>query len=314
MVKSAALRPAVRERDVKPSTVVDTFPAFEKFWKQIRTEPVSQQLDRWEHEYMAPWPELLSKQIESYAADGVDWRRVARRRVFPHLGPRLARMRGLHRDLTRSLPSTWASARKVLGLRLPVRFVIYVGIGCGAGWATIYEGEPACLFGLENAAENHLGGDGWSRCVVAHELGHLAHQEWRKERWETDSDPWWSLYEEGFATHCERQVEPRWFRLRTGRRDWLPWCEKRRAWLARRFLRDVSAHRSVRPYFGSWYSIQGRIETGYYLGSEVIREWTKESTLHQVATLSRADLRHRARATLVRFAGSSMLEVPTRDS
>ncbi len=288
--------------NVNRSKTLDAFPAFERFWKRVEAEPVARQIERWEGEYMAPWPELLSKQKESYAAEGVDWKRVARLRVFPFLGNRLPRMRILHRELVRTLPATWARCREVLGLQFPVRFVIYVGVGCGAGWATTYAGQAACLFGLENAAENHRGGDGWSRRIVAHEVAHLAHQAWRNEQWETHPDPWWTLYEEGFATYCERLVEPRLFPRRTGKRAWLSWCEERRPWLAQKFLRDVSAKRSLRPFFGSWYNIQGYIETGYYLGSEVIREWTEELDLRTVATLSRPDVRRRARSTVRQFA------------
>ena len=282
--------------------IVDAFPAFERFWRTVRTQPVTLQIERWEQDYMAPWPELLSKQQDCYASDGVDWRQVARRRVFPYLERRLEKMRRLHRDLLHTLPGSWERTRQLLHLPFPVRFVIYVGIGCGAGWATTYEGRSACLFGLENAAENHDGGDGWSRRVVAHEVAHLAHQAWRKERREQRADPWWTLYEEGFATHCERLIEPRLFPLRTGKENWLAWCEEMRPWLARKFLRDVTARKSLRPFFGSWYNIQGYIETGYYLGSEMIRAWTRELPLRTVASLPLSEIRRRARATLHRLA------------
>lgn len=256
---------------------------------------------------MGPWPELLAKQKENYAIEGVDWKRVARQHVFPHLAKRLGRMRELHRDLLQTLPQSWARAQRLLDLRFPVTFVIYVGIGCGAGWATTYDGRPACLLGLENAAESHRRGDGWCRRVVAHEVAHLAHQEWRGERWAQNSDPWWTLYEEGFATYCERILEPRSFALRTGKGDWLPWCERRRAWLAAKFLRDVKARRAIRPFFGSWYNINGYIETGYYLGSEMIRDWTRKVPLRALATLPLPELRRKARTTLRRFAESSSL-------
>lgn len=284
------------------TAVVDAFPAFEEFWGNVRTEPVCLQIARWEQQYMAAWPELLAKQQASYASDGADWRRVAERHVFPTLEGRLDRMRRLHRDLLRSLPGSWRRSRQFLHVRFPVRFVIYVGIGCGAGWATTYEGQSACLFGLENAAENHDGGDGWSRLVVAHEVAHLAHQAWRRDRWEQQDDPWWALYEEGFATYCERQIEPGLFPFRTGAPGWLSWCEEMRPWLARKFLRDVIARRSLRPFFGSWYDIQGHIETGYYLGSEMIRLWSRELSLRTVAILPRREIRRRARATIKSFA------------
>ncbi len=287
------------------ANILDAFPAFETFWQEVRRERVSRQIERWEHEYMAPWPELLAKQKECYAVEGFDWRRVARKRVFPYLEERLPRMRALHEDLLDVLPRASARARKGIGIHFPLRFVIYVGIGCGAGWATTYGGKPACLFGLENAAREHDGTDGWSRRVVAHEVAHLAPQAWRGARWEERPAPWWSLYEEGFATYCERKVEPHVFPMRTGREEWLPWCDGHRAWLARKFLRDVAARRSVRPFFGSWYNVRGHIETGYYLGSEVIHAWTDGLSLREIARLTKAEIRRRARENLLHFAGET---------
>lgn len=184
------------------------------------------QIDRWEGEYLADWPELLEKLKRSYSEAGVNWKRIARSRIFPHLIERLSRMRTLHRSLLRSLPSSWRASRRVLKLDFPVRFVIYVGIGVGAGWATGYGGKPACLFGLENAAEASAGKIGGTVGLVSHEVAHLAHGVWRRQSGlraiELPRRPLWQLYEEGFATEAERQISgSRRFRQRTGRSDWL---------------------------------------------------------------------------------------------
>ena len=42
---------------------------------------------------MAPWPELLAKQLESYRADRFEWRQVAMHMVFPYLPERLPQFR-----------------------------------------------------------------------------------------------------------------------------------------------------------------------------------------------------------------------------
>lgn len=132
--------------------IIDTFPEFERYWESARAKPVDVQIDLWEQEYMAPWPELREKQFANYAQEGVDWKRVARTRIFPHIPERLSRMRRIHRELLKTLPGHLSKTRQILKLDFPIQFVIYVGIGCGAGWATRYGGRPACLFGLENAA------------------------------------------------------------------------------------------------------------------------------------------------------------------
>jgi hypothetical protein len=287
--------------------ILDTFPAFERYWAGARSLPLEAQIDGWETEYMGRWPELLEKQIRNYSEEGVEWRQIAKTRVFPHLTERLPRMRLLHRRFLKQLPDSWAKVRRVLKPDFPVRFVLYVGIGVGAGWATRYGGWPACLFGLENAAELVSGKDEGTPGAVSHEVAHLVHDEWRRKGGLRGIDksrgPFWQLYEEGFATECERHIDgPRRFPLRTGRPDWLRWCTAHRAWLARKFLRDVKARDSLRPFFGSWYNIRGRIECGYFLGAEIIHEWTEGASLRAIALLPEATVRRRIRSTLLSMA------------
>jgi hypothetical protein len=291
---------------VRSVSVIDTFPAFERYWARARFEPIGVQIERWESEYMAQWPELLEKQKRNYAEEGMDWRRIARTRIFPRLPERLPRIRKLHRRLRESLPTSWSRSCQLLKPDFPVRFVIYVGIGVGAGWATRYGGEPACLFGLENAAEIASGENAGMPGSVAHEVAHLVHDEWRRKNGlrglEAPTGPFWRLYEEGFATECERRVDgPRRFRLRTGRPDWFPWCTSHRAWLAATFLRATRLRRSVRRFFASWYNLRGQIECGYFLGAGIVREWAELSSLKEVALMPETAVRRRMRSSLRRI-------------
>jgi hypothetical protein len=287
--------------------LLDTFPAFEGYWRTARSQSLDVQINGWEHEYLGAWPELLELQKRSYSRERGGWRKIAKTRIFPHLTERLPQMRRIHHDLVRRLPGDWASTKAVLKLDFQVQFVVYVGLGVGAGRATRLAGRPACLFGLENAAEMISGSGDGSPVSVAHEVAHLVHDEWRGPRAEVTTSaprgPYGQLYTEGFATECERQVEsPRRFRLRTGRADWLAWCSSHRAWLARRFLRDVAAHRSVRPFFGSWYNVRGQIECGYFLGQQVIQDWLKTNSLVEIARLPESEIPSRTRRTLQRMA------------
>jgi hypothetical protein len=287
--------------------VLDTFPAFERYWQTARSQPLETQIDGWEQEYLGAWPELLELQKGSYSRGRGGWRTIARARIFPYLTERLPQMRRIHDDLIRRLPGDWARTQTALKLDFQVHFVLYVGLGVGAGWATELGGRPACLFGLENAAEMVPGSGVGSPISVAHEVAHLAHDEWRGPRAEATAStlrgPYGQLYSEGFATECERQIEsPDRFSLRTGRADWLPWCLSHRDWLARRFLRDVASHRSVRPFFGSWYNVRGQIECGYFLGQQVIRDWLKTDSLIEIARLPESEIRSRAKRTLHRIA------------
>lgn len=274
--------------------IVDTFPAFLAFFPEVVSRSLPDQIEAWETTYMSQWPELLQKQKVCYAEEGEDWQAVAQRRIFPRLAERLPVLATVHENLLPVLHPTFARARAALGFEKEVIFVLYVGIGCGAGWATTYQDTPAVLFGLENAAE-----EGWTaqetlRGLVAHELGHLAHVHWRAEAGlEKGRGPWWQLYNEGFAQRCEHLIHgrPTWH-MTAGydeKGGWYFWCRSNESWLAQEFLRRVEAGESLRPFFGSWHDLQGHKQCGYYLGHEVLRQLEKEQDLHTLALLDNVE-------------------------
>ena len=74
--------------------IIDTFPAFLKYWEKAKSQSLDEQIKGWESIYLAPWPELLNKQLDSYAADKLDWRQIAREKVFPYLTKRMPAHKG----------------------------------------------------------------------------------------------------------------------------------------------------------------------------------------------------------------------------
>jgi hypothetical protein len=205
-------------------------------------------------------------------------------------------MQAAHDNLLASCASLYAQAQAVLEFESDISFVIYVGIGCGAGWVTTYDGTPAVLFGLENVAEC-----GWSyppalTGMVAHEIGHIVHFHWRAERGLTDgTGPWWQLYTEGFAQCCEHLIQGgnTWHMASGNCSDWLSWCHGHQGWLAAEFLKVVDAGESVRPFFGSWYDIQGHKQCGYFLGHALIKRLQASMSIQEIALLSESDPRLR---------------------
>jgi hypothetical protein len=280
--------------------ILDTFSEFTRFWAQAAGLPLDVQLDLWLSDYMSRWPELGEMQIKSYAEDGYDWRAVARERVFPFLGQRLASMAQARQGLLRVIEAADARAREVLGLDFEVFYIIYVGLGCGAGWATTFQGVPACLFGLENIAELGWTGEDALLALAAHEMGHLLHAEWRERRGLAPGQgPWWQLYEEGFAARCQHLIlrKDAWHQA-IGQEGWLAWCAQHRDWLAAEYLRRVERDKSVAPFFGTWYDLQGWRECGHYLGHELIRAWQGDSSLDEIAAMPGEEVARRARETL----------------
>lgn len=285
--------------------ILDTFPAFLDFWDKCRDFPLDAQIDRWAGDYLAPWPDLLAKQIEDYGAQNIDWRAIAREKIFPELHGRLPAMRLAHENLLVMGESVFDRAVLTLGVYLEGMFVIHVGIGCGAGWVTRFLGTPAILFGLENIAESGWSGRDAISGLIAHELGHLAHHAWRDQHGrEMGSGPWWQLYEEGFAQYCESLIMAgrAWHQVESDP-DWLAWCQRNRGWLAAEFLRMADGGELINPFFGSWYDLRDRKETGYFLGYEAVQHLATIAWLEEIAVLE--DAESVLRPILEEWTGSS---------
>jgi hypothetical protein len=204
-------------------------------------------------------------------------------------------MKVAHQNLLRMCRPVHLRDQEVLGVELDVSFVIYVGIGCGTGWGTDVQGSQAVLPGLGSIGDCGWSGPQSTRGLLAHEIGHLAHDLWRADNGRCPgAGPWWQLYHEGFAQWCEHIILGRygWHimgnEIPNGRKreDWLEWCRQHRGWLAGEFLRVVNEGRSVRPFFGSWFHICGWEQCGYFLGHEMIKELRGDSTgLKEIALL-----------------------------
>lgn len=283
--------------------VVDAFPTFLSVWDEIGQLSLDAQLDGWLGQYMAGWPELLQKQIDNYASEELDWRAVASEHVFPFLPERLPLMQTAHRHLLDICADVFSRSQQLVQFDGDLVCVLYVGIGCGAGWASTYDDKPAILFGLENIAE-----EGWQERttlegLMAHELGHLIHFEWRRRaNLAQEVGPWWQLYTEGFAQQCESLLLGRasWHMQSAPEDEWIRWCQANLGWLAAEFLGRVDRGEDIRPFFGSWFDLRGKKQTGYFLGQAIINLLQEQMDLQSAALLS--DPAVHLRPLLVRLA------------
>jgi hypothetical protein len=231
---------------------------------------------------------LRQKQIDCYAEEGLDWQAVAHQHVFPFLSDRLPAMQIARDNLLRVCEEVNGRYQQIFDLNNELICLIYVGIGCGAGWVTTYDDKPAILFGLENIAEEGWQGVEALTGVMAHELGHVTHFHWRQQAGLADGEgPWWQLYCEGFAQWCEHLIlgKPTWHMQTAVGEQWQVWCQNNLSWLASEFLRRVACGEDIRPFFGSWFDLQGYKQTGYYLGHELIKVMQQQASLPEIATL-----------------------------
>jgi hypothetical protein len=268
--------------------LVDTFPDFLAYWADSSFKRVDEQVTLWQTSYLKKYPELLRKQVENYEDAKVNWREIAKK-TLQLVPQRLQLMQEARNNILQIYEPTYLKATKRLGIDFNVTFVVYVGIGCGAGWATTYNKQPSVLLGLENIAEEKWQRKNKLQGLMCHEIGHLTHMKWREE-WKSfekaEKNPSFQLYSEGFAQRCEHVIlgKETWH-MKPGK-EWLRWCEQHKGWLASEFLRRLERHTSVNDFFGSWFNIQGKKQTGYFLGHALIRNLENTHDLREIAFFS----------------------------
>jgi hypothetical protein len=275
------------------SWIIDTFPAFEVYWAKAQSQSMEHQIELWAKQYMSGWPELLEKQVEDYSEQNLDWKDIARTKIFPDLKDRLSAMRQARKNLLKLCPVICSQAGQVLDLQTNPYLVIYVGLGCGAGWVTTFRERYSILFGLENIAECGWSDPGSLTGLISHEFGHVVHYQLRlQNRKELGSGAWWQLYAEGFAQECEARINAS-AHQESQDDDWLEWCQQKKSRLAAEFIRAVDEGKPVNAFFGSWFEIEGHSETGYFLGHEVIKALGKEMSFREIAVLEDFEIRAR---------------------
>ena len=160
----------------EPCRVVDTYADFSTYWENARFNDTNTQIRLWQASYMKKYPELLSKQTKVYEEAGVNWQEIAKK-LFPLILQRLSLMRKARDNILVVGNRICTKASEKLELNFNITLVIYVGIGCGAGWATTYNREPAILLGLENIAEEKWHTKNKIKALLSHEIGHLVHMK-----------------------------------------------------------------------------------------------------------------------------------------
>ncbi|MCK4504132.1 MAG: hypothetical protein KAW14_00830 [Candidatus Aegiribacteria sp.] len=270
--------------------ILDTYSEFLFCWEKYKNLSIKDQVEGWASEYMGMWPDLLEIQQKDYSDISEDWCSIAEERVFPFLHSRMNSMEEAHANLIEFIKPMHNLAMEKFKIDdFDILYVIYVGIGCGAGWVTKLRNSQAVLFGLEMIAECRWTDSDSLKGLIAHEIGHAIHGILRHDpELNQDKGPWWQLYTEGYAQRCEHIIMGRnsWHEgsgLYTS--DWLEWCTANKSLLAEKFLKLAEEEADVRPFFGSWFDIQGYSQCGYYLGHEVILDLERKCDIRKLAVL-----------------------------
>ncbi|MHA1775586.1 MAG: hypothetical protein ACTSWC_02360 [Promethearchaeota archaeon] len=287
--------------------IVNIFDLFKQFWQEHSHISISEQVKKYKAVFQKLYPELWQMQVDCYAEDDFDWKEAALKHVFPKYADSVPFMQPLIEKLSNIIPWIFSQAVLTFQFKFDIIFVLYVGLGCGAGWATRYRDQPAVLMGIENIiecgwhSENSLAG------LIAHEVGHLVHQEWRNQSQlpnkPVGNDSYWNLYEEGFAMRAEHKILNREsFHEAEGQDNWVEWCHQHRNWLAKEYLNAVEDKEKIRKFFGSWYDIKGYKQTGYFLGHEILKDWESSMSFREIALLPLEEINIKVKQHLNRWA------------
>ena len=280
--------------------ILDTYPEFLLYWRKYGHLSLQQKIEGWAVEYLGKWPELLQLQKDDYSSlPDCNWRNIAEANVFPFLAERISSMSEAHERLINEIEPIHEAASYLFDIEnLEILYVIYVGIGCGAGWVTEYEESHSVLFGLEMISECKWSDQASIQGLVAHEIGHAVHAILREDPGLTQfDDPFWQLYTEGFAQRSEQILldEKSWHQgSGYNKEGWLSWCKANKRMLAKKFLYSADNNQDTKPFFGSWFDIQGYKQCGYFLGHEAIADLEKKYSMREIAGFENAQCEIRA--------------------
>lgn len=176
----------------------------------------------------------------------------------------------------------------VLGTKLDVTIIFYLGLCNGAGWATSINGKPAVLLGIEKIVELNWCDERNMIGLIYHELGHIWHNHVRTVPTTVESQKdraLWQMYSEGIAMYCEQLLYGDIKFYHQDVNGWLNWCQNNQNHLFSEYKRRVEANESVQPFFGDWCQFEGYSDIGYYLGAKFVGKLAEERSLFELANL-----------------------------
>lgn len=161
------------------------------------------------------------------------------------------------------------------GKSLDVDIVFYLGLCCGAGWATAVNGRRTILLGLEKIMELRWCSPDDMRGLVWHELGHVYQDQYGvlERRFDRAADQFlWQLFTEGVAMVFEQTLADDAGYYHQDKDGWRDWCEAHFDSIKADFDRDLGTMTSAgQRWFGDWVRYRGRGDVGYYLGCRFVR-------------------------------------------
>lgn len=275
--------------------LIDTYKDLVNYCEKYKDESIKYMINGWLNEYISTYPELRDKCINNYKEEGFDWYKIALKKIFPSVKNNYKMFKQAHKNIIKQYKYVIEKFKNVFSIDIDINIVIYLGLGNGAGWATYYQGLPSVLLGLENIVDLNWVDEDTIYALISHELCHLAHESIRgknngiiimEQKLKHNSDiALWNLYEEGFAQRCEQLIIGKEIYHQKEGHNWHKWCIYNKHKLCQLYLKCIEENKPVKKFYGTWYSIEGYSETGYFLGCEFIKELQHNMNIREIALL-----------------------------
>ncbi len=216
-----------------------------------------------------------------------DWKTIAKTRVFIYDDAVFKRMVKAHDMILSSRPKVVSALSQFFSLDLnDIQWVIAHGLGNGAGWALVFEGNPTVFLGVEKIVA--LGWDNPRRIddLMTHELMHLVHASKRdiafKHITEFKAEYLLRMYVEGVATYGEGLFHGR----QKTMPSWITQCHQKEKLLKQKMLHYLNTNdQRINDLFGDWYPVYGIHEAAYYLGLRLIQTLLASMSIETVLVL-----------------------------
>jgi len=301
---------AVVARHGPELAVLDTTPAFFRFWSAAAGKPEPERVRLFLDTVVAAHPELftpdvLGKAAVSGGAADTDPQAIVAA-YLRDVAPLVARMQvisdSIHRDLNdyaRDFTKTFPDYAAVT----PVYFT--VSMFSFDGGTRMVRDRIALLFGIDGIARYHEPDDN-PRVLIDHELFHQYHAQIAPELAAEDVPLWVSLWEEGLATYVSEQMNP-------GTSDAQALMSATLAAQVQPILPVVTGEllanfesKDKAEYAAFFYGRNGRSDLparcGYYVGLLVAQRLAAGRSLQQLAALRGPALEAAVRGALEQLA------------
>lgn len=247
-------------------------------------------LPRWQVYMAGISPALPGKVMEDAA--GYDFRRQilpVLRYVYEHSHLEMEASENFDR-LSVDLPQR---LDRMPGNRPDADIIFYLGLCNGAGWATKMDGRACVLLGVEKIVELHWHGRDDMFGLIAHELGHLWHDQQTGRKLTAGTQKERSLlrlYDEGMAMAYEQLLMGNDHFFHQDKGGWLSRCRRKEETLKADYMGRVMSGESTDCFFGDWQYVEDISDAGYYLGSRFIHHLLKTKSLERTAALSMKEI------------------------